>query len=151
MEQIDNIKQLLQPILDRYNAGLVDISLSKSPNRPILRILVDKEGGITLEECSNINRELGDILDKTDSMQGSYVLEISSPGLDRPLKEKKDFEKVMGEEINLHLKESINGKNFYQAKLDSINEEFITLKAKDGRMLKIPYNNIQKANLEIRF
>ena len=150
MDTTEHIKGLLQPILDNHNAELVDISVSKSPKKPILRILVDKEGGIILDECSGINKEFSEILENNPSMQESYILEVSSPGLDRPLKVKRDFTKVLGEEINLYTKEAIEGKDFFNATLDSADDESVTLKAKDGRMLKIPYDNIRKAKLEIK-
>ena len=150
MDTIEHIKKLLQPILDNRNAELVDISVSKSPKNPILRILVDKEGGIILDECSGINKELSESLENNPSMQGSYILEVSSPGLDRPLMGKRDFTKVLGEEINLYTKEAIEGKDFFNATLDSADDEYITLKIKDGRILKIPYDNIRKAKLEIK-
>lgn len=137
----------MRPVLDNCNAELVDISLSGSKHKPILRILVDKEGGITLDECTDINRQLSDILDKYDIVKESFILlEVSSPGLDRPLREKKDFEKVIGKEINLYTKEPIEGENFFQAMLDSVGEDFISLKLKDGQ-LKIPYENIRNAKV----
>jgi ribosome maturation factor RimP len=92
MMSLEKITQILQPILDKYNAKLVDISLVGPKNRPFLRILADREGGITIGECANINKELGDILDKDDSIKESYVLEVSSPGIDRPFKRKEGAE-----------------------------------------------------------
>ena len=146
MIQLDQVKQLMQPVLDNCNAELVDINLSGSKYKPILRILVDKEGGITLGECTDINRQLSDVLDKDDIIKESFILEVSSPGLDRPLREKKDFEKVIGKEINLYTKEPIEGENFFQAMLNSVGEDFISLKLKDGQ-LKIPYENIRNAKV----
>ncbi|UCH12070.1 MAG: ribosome maturation factor RimP [Candidatus Omnitrophota bacterium] len=124
----------------------MDISLSGSKHKPILRILVDKEGGIALDECTDINRQLSDILDKDDIIKESFILEVSSPGLDRPLTEKKDFEKVIGKEINLCTKEPIEGENFFQAMLGSVGEDFISLKL-NGTQLKIPYENIRNAKI----
>lgn len=146
MIQLDQVKQLMQPALDNCNAELVDINLSGSKHKPILRILVDKKGGITLDECTDINRQLSDILDKDDIIKESFILEVSSPGLNRPLREKKDFEKVIGKEINLYTKEPIEGENFFQAMLDSVGEDFISLKLKGGQ-LKIPYENIRNAKI----
>lgn len=151
MKPIEEITQIAQPILDRYNAELIDIGISGSRHRPILRMLVDKEGGITLGECSDINRQLSEILDKDDAIKESFILEVSSPGLDRPLKKKKDFEKVIGKKINLYTKEYVEGKNFFCAVLDSVDEKSISLVTKDGQILKVPYENINKANLEIKF
>lgn len=146
MKPVEDIKQLMQPVLNNCNAELVDISLSGSKHKPILHILVDKEGGITLDECTDINRQLSDILDKDDIIKESFILEVSSPGLDRPLREKKDFEKVIGKEINLYIKEPIEGENFFQAMLNSAGEDFISLKLK-GSQLKIPYENIHNAKV----
>ncbi len=150
MKPVEDIKQLMQPVLNNCNAELVDISLSGSKHKPILHILVDKEGGITLDECTDINRQLSDILDKDDIIKESFILEVSSPGLDRPLREKKDFEKVIGKEINLYTKEPIEGENFFQAMLNSTDEESVSLKTKYGRVFTIPYMNISKVYLEIR-
>ncbi len=151
MDTIEHIKELLQPILDTHSAELFDISLSKAPKKPILRILVDKKEAITLDECAEINREFADALETNPSMQEAYILEVSSPGLDRPLKVKRDFARALGEEINLYTKESIEGKDFFNATLDSADDESVSLKTKDGRTLKIPYDNIRKAKLKIRF
>ena len=151
MDTIEHIKQLLQPILDANDAELVDIILNRSKNKSHLRILVDKEKAITLEECSIINRQLGDILETSGAIQGSYLLEVSSPGLDRPLKHKRDFEKVAGKEIELFAKEPINGKPFFHANVNSVDTEGVYLKLKDNQILKIAFENISRANLVIRF
>lgn len=151
MESVEQIKQILQPILEAHNTELIEISLGKARYKPVLQILVDKKGGITLEECSQINRQLSDILDKEDVIKESYILEVSSPGIDRPLKVKRDFEKAAGEVINVYTKAPVNGKGFFQAILYSVDEKFISLKTKDGDIIKISYENIHLANPEIKF
>ncbi|MFH0731956.1 MAG: ribosome maturation factor RimP [Candidatus Omnitrophota bacterium] len=152
MEQKQQIQQLIQPILENHNSELVDIILTDSTHNRLLRILVDKEkSSINLEECAAINKEISALLDENDIIKESYTLEVSSPGLDRPLKSKRDFQKVTGEELEFYLKEQIGGKNFYKAILDSVNEQTIIIRTKDGRLVTLPIASISMARLKIKF
>ncbi len=149
MDTLEQIKQILQPILGEHSAELVDITLSRINNKAYLRVLVDKQGGINIDECSRINRELGDALDANSAIQDSYTLEVSSPGLDRSLKNKRDFEKIIGKQIALFTKAPVEGKPFFQGTAEAIDDEGVSLKLKDNRAVKILFNNISKANLVI--
>ena len=151
MDTISHIKEKLQPILDNYKAELVDLNIQGSKSSPVLQILADKEGGIKLDECTAINKELAEILENNPSMQKKYILEVSSPGLDRALKTKKDFEKTLNEEVNIYLKIDVEGRNYYKAIIDSADDESVKIKTKQGQLVNIPYTSIQKAKREIRF
>jgi len=159
VEPIERIKEILAPILDENNSELVNINIIRIPKTTILKVLVDKKlaqdssvkrQGITLGKCIAINKQLGSIIEKEAIFTQNYELEVSSPGLDRLLKEKKDFERVIGEDIKLYIKEPIDGKDSLKATLSSVDEECINIKTKDDNMLRIPYSNIHKAKLEIR-
>ena len=142
--------ELCEPVTLSYGLELVLVQYRREDHGWVLRILVDRAGGVSVDECGTLSREISDLLDVEDLIDTAYNLEVSSPGLDRPLREKRDFTKVLGEEINLYTKESIEGKDFFNATLDSADDEYITLKTRDGRMLKISYDNIHKAKLEIK-
>lgn len=150
MDTLKHIKGLLKPVLDSRSVELVDIFIFGSKNKPTLRILIDKSDGINIDECSAINKEFGEILENNFSLKENYVLEVSSPGLDRLLKAEKDFKNVLGELINLHTRELVDGKNFFNATVDSAHDEFVNLKIKNGQLIKIPYASITKARLEIK-
>ncbi len=150
MDTLEQIKHILQTILGEHNAELVDITLSRTNNKAYLRILVDKQSGINIDECSRVNRELGDALDSDNAIQESYTLEVSSPGLDRPLKNRRDFEKIIGEQIDLFTRDSVEDKPFFQGTAEAVDDEGVSIKLKDSRTVKILFNNISKANLIIK-
>ena len=96
-------ERFLLPLLAEHNFELVDVEYVKEGGNWYLRTYIDKEGGITVDDCEVISRTLSDWLDKEDFIADSYTLEVSSPGLGRPLKKDKDFERSMGEDVELRL------------------------------------------------
>ena len=93
------IEEIVQPIVDAKNFEIVDIEYVKEAGEYYLRVYLDKEGGISLSDCEVVSRELSEILDKKDPIKDNYFLEVSSPGLDRPLKKDKDFERYKGRDV----------------------------------------------------
>ena len=89
-------EELITPILDRRNFELVDVEYVKEGSTWYLRVYIDKEGGITSDDCADVSREMNEILDREDYVEGSYTFEVSSPGLGRPLKKEKDYIRSMG-------------------------------------------------------
>ena len=96
-------EELITPILDRRNFELVDVEYVKEGSTWYLRVYIDKEGGITSDDCADVSREMNEILDREDYVEGSYTFEVSSPGLGRPLKKEKDYIRSMGKELELSL------------------------------------------------
>lgn len=96
-------EDMVMPIILSNNFELVDVEYVKEAGNYYLRIYVDKEGGITVDDCEIVSRALGDLLDEKDFIEDSYILEVSSPGLGRPLKKEKDFKRSVGMEVELHL------------------------------------------------
>jgi len=92
----ENIIALVEPVLEAQGLDLVDLEFARMGSRWLVRIYMDREGGVTLQDCSDMSRLIGDILDVNDLPPGPYNLEVSSPGLDRPLKREKDFIKYKG-------------------------------------------------------
>lgn len=142
---IESIKKELKKILDSYGVELVEISIKGQSNSRVLHILVDKLSGINISECAQINREIGAIIEEKALMDGKYLLEVSSPGLDRLLKEKRDFVKVIGQSVEIWLKESVNGQKFLSVRVVSVEDEIIVVENKKGDKANIPYNLINKA------
>ena len=107
-------EELITPILERNQFELVDVEYVKEGAEWYLRAYIDKEGGITVNDCEVVAREMNEILDQEDYVEGSYIFEVSSPGLGRPLKKEKDYVRAMGKELEIRTYRAINReKEFY--------------------------------------
>ncbi len=152
-DAIKMIHALASEVADDCGYEIVDINLSGSGKRVILRITLDKEGGITLDDCEVFSRRLEGLLDVEDPLKGPYTLEVSSPGLDRPLKRINDFKKSIGKLVRIITKERINNQTFFVGRLEDVRDSSIILSTtKKGAVpeeVAIPYNLITKANLEV--
>ena len=147
----ENIIALVEPVLEAQGLDLVDLELARMGSRWLVRIYMDREGGVTLQDCSDMSRLIGDILDVNDLPPGPYNLEVSSPGLDRPLKREKDFIKYKGMQAKIRLREKLDGSRNFKGVLTGIVEEggrkFVVLEV-DGKECRLPMDQILKANLE---
>ena len=112
---------------------------------------MDKEGGITINDLEAVSRKLSDLLDEEDFISDAYILEVSSPGLGRPLKKDKDFDRSIGEEIEIHLYRSIDGNKQYVGLLKSYNKETITIETEDGDEINVDRTNVSLVRLTIDF
>ncbi|HBE84253.1 MAG TPA: ribosome maturation factor RimP, partial [Lachnoclostridium sp.] len=101
-------ESFLLPLMEENNFELVDVEYVKEAGNWYLRAYIDKEGGITVDDCETISRRLGDWLDEKDFIADSYILEVSSPGLGRPLKKDKDFNRSIGEDVDIKLYKPLN-------------------------------------------
>src|SRR5579859_1530705 len=111
---LTKIEQLLTPCLEQEHTELVDLTYQKSHGGWTLSLYLDKPGGITLDDCEAWSHRLGALIDASDTIDRSYVLEVSSPGLDRPLRKLKDFQRFAGQKVHVKLYAPINGqKNFH--------------------------------------
>jgi len=147
----ENIAALIEPVLEREGIELVDMECSRMGSRWLIRIYLDREGGITLQDCADMSRLIGDILDVNDIPPGPYNLEISSPGLDRPLTRDADFVRFKGSKVKIRLKEKVEGsRNFKGILTDYITEgdSRIVVLESDGKVYRLPKDEILKANLE---
>ena len=145
---IDNVREILDPLLLEGGLELVDIQYRREGRGKMLRIYIDKQGGVTIVDCTKISRELGILLDVHDIVPGPYTLEVSSPGLDRPLKKPKDFERFKGKKVKIKTNKDIQERKVFVGRLlDFING--VASVEVDGRTYFIPYNEIEKANLEL--
>ncbi len=147
---ISNIKELLEPILYENNLELFDIEFNASGHRGVLRVFIDKEDGVTIDDCTQVSRELGTLLDVHEIVPNSYTLEVSSPGLTRPLRKPSDYLRYKGKTIMIKTIEEIDNRNVFMGKLIDFVDETVSIQAKGANYL-IPYNKIEKANLELDF
>jgi len=122
----------LLPLLEQHQFELVDVEYVKEAGTWYLRAYIDKEGGITVDDCEMISRRLSDWLDKEDFIEDSYIMEVSSPGLGRPLKKEKDFARSVGEEVEIRLYKPRNKQKEFTGLLRAYDENTVTIEMEDG-------------------
>jgi len=140
------VKEAILPVIAERNYQLVDIEFVREGRGQVLRIFLDKQGGINVEDCADVSRELGDILDVKNIIETSYHLEISSPGLDRRVRDPADFERFSGRRIKIKTEQPINGRRHFSGMLRGVKGDNVTMEC-DGAEIEIPIEIIEKANL----
>lgn len=128
-------EELLEPILDENNYELVDIEYVKEAGNWFLRIYMDKDGGFTIDDCELVSRALEVKLDEKDPIKDAYILEVSSPGLDRPLKKEKDFKRSLGKLVEIKLYKQLNGQKEYTGTLTSYDDETVTIEIEEENII----------------
>jgi len=142
---IEELRGMIQEFLIRNQFDLVDLIYRYEGRDLCLRILVDKpEGGITLEDCAHLNKEVSLLLDEKDIMQQKYILEVSSPGLDRPLKTKTDFSRCINRRAKFFLNEAVQGRWEWEGLIQKIENDSIIIETGDVNV-KLPLSKIAKA------
>lgn len=144
-------EELITPILDRMNFELVDVEYVKEGGTWYLRAYIDKEGGITVNDCEAVAREMNEILDKEDFVEDSYVFEVSSPGLGRPLKKEKDYVRSMGKEVEIRTYRAINRKKEFYGILSAYDENTVTIKTEDETEMTFEKSDIALIRLAFDF
>lgn len=124
-------EEILMPIMEANSFELADVEWVKEGANWYLRAYIDKEGGITIDDCETVSRALGDILDEQDFISENYILEVSSPGLDRPLKKNKDFERSIGKDVEIKLYRALNKQKEFTGILEGYDDESVTIRLED--------------------
>lgn len=137
-------------VANDFGYELFDVSLLGRGKRTLLRVSIDKEGGVTLDDCEAFSRRLGALMDVEDPIAGPYTLEVSSPGLDRPLKKIDDFMRNAGKLVRIITRENIDNQSFFLGRLIGVHGDSIHLSIADGKKeILVPFDKISKAKLEI--
>lgn len=144
-------EELITPILDRMNFELVDVEYVKEGGTWYLRAYIDKEGGITVNDCEAVAREMNEILDREDFVEDSYVFEVSSLGLGRPLKKEKDYIRSMGKEVEIRTYRAINREKEFYGILSAYDENTVTIKTEDGTEMTFEKSDIALIRLAFDF
>jgi ribosome maturation factor RimP len=122
---VSQVEEITLPIINKYAFELVDIEYIKEGSQWYLRVYIDNDKGITIDDCSNVSLELAKKLDEIDPITEAYILEVSSPGLDRPLKTTRDFQKYKGEIVEISLYKAIDGIKHFEGELVGLIDENI--------------------------
>jgi ribosome maturation factor RimP len=144
------VESLVQPYLDEHGFELVDIEYVKEGSNWFLRVFVDKEGGIDIDDCGRISEYLSEKLDEKDPIENAYFLEVSSPGAERPLKKPQDFQKAVGRHVFITTYEPINGLKEFEGKLVSYSGQELVVEA-GKKEHAVPTNKVASARLAIVF
>ncbi|MBF0518965.1 MAG: ribosome maturation factor RimP [Nitrospirae bacterium] len=142
------LRNLVEEVALRNGVDIVGVEVKGRGSRTLLRLTLDKEGGVTLSDCERVSREVAVMLDVEDIFPESYTLEVTSPGIDRPLKGRTDFLKNIGKLLNVVTSEKISNESFFRGRLQSVEEDSITLTV-DKRIVAIPIDNVSRAKVEI--
>ena len=145
----NTIRTISEPILAAGSAELVELTLHRHGRQLMVRLLVDKVGGVTIQDCARFNQLISQALDSADVMDEPYTLEVSSPGLDRPLTSKRDFERAIGEELELELVEPVRESKQVTGRLLAVQHEAIVVTTRSGNVT-IPLTQIRSATKAIR-
>ena len=144
-------EELITPFVEDKGFELVDVEYVKEGGNWYLRAYIDKPGGITVDDCEVISRSLSDKLDEEDFIEGAYILEVSSPGLGRPLKKEKDFVRNMGQEVELRTYRAIEKQKEFRGILDAYDKSSITLEVEEGEKLVFDRSNVALVRLAFDF
>jgi len=144
-------EELITPIIERMNFELVDVEYVKEGGTWYLRAYIDKEGGITVNDCEAVAREMNEILDREDFVEDSYVFEVSSPGLGRLLKKEKDYVRSMGKEVEIRTYRAINRKKEFYGILAAYDDATVTIEQEDGEKLTFEKSDIALIRLAFDF
>jgi len=148
--QCEAIRQLAEPILAEQGAELVELGLHRYGNQTTVRLLVDKVGGVTIQDCARLNQLLSQALEERDLIPERYTLEVSSPGLDRPLVSTRDFERAIGEELNLQVAQDTGRITQVTGRLLAVQPEAVVLTTPSGNVV-VPLRQIQKARKAVKW
>jgi len=145
-----NIQALVEPILSEHHLELVELACRLQGRQLLVRLLMDRVGGVTIQHCARVNRLIGEALEQANLIEGSYTVEVSSPGLDRPLVKKRDFERAIGDQVRIDMAEQAVPPSALEGMVLAVQPEAIVLKTTSGNVT-IPFSEIRLAKKVLRW
>ena len=147
---IKQVEAVARPVLEELELELVEVQYRREQSGWVLRLIIDSHDGVSLDDCAAASREIGQILDIEDFIDQAYNLEVSSPGLDRPLKSMADFQRFIGRKAKIKTIAPIAGEHVFTGRIQQTEEETIILDL-GTKEVSIPFSEVAKARLEIEF
>ncbi len=156
VDVVSKVAELADPLFASLGMELVEVEYRREGREMVLRLYIDREGGVSLDDCAAASRELSAVLDVEDFIPGHYTLEVSSPGLNRPLKKESDYRKYQGRLVKVRTFELLaddagNKRKTFTGELIGLEDGVVRLKLTEGQTAGIPLEKIAKANLEFEF
>jgi ribosome maturation factor RimP len=155
---VDRIRTMAGRVAAGYGMEIFDVQFRREAGGMVLRVQIDRPGpaatagdSVSVEDCAHVSRDLSALLDVEDVVPTAYVLEVSSPGLDRPLREAEDYRRFAGRRAKIVMREKVDGQAFFKGQLAGVEEGHVLVDAEDGRRHRVPFGAITRANLEVEF
>lgn len=150
MRRDDRLRALIEPVVTAFGCELWGLEFSVAGRRGMLRVYIDKPDGVGIQDCERVGRQLNSLLDVENPIAGEYTLEVSSPGMDRPLYELDQFRRFVGSDINLRLRESFEGRRKFRGRLVAVENDEIVMLVDDHEYL-FPHAAVERASLVPQF
>jgi ribosome maturation factor RimP len=148
---VHEVSSVAEPLLDSLGMEMVDTEFLSEKGRWVLRVFIDREGGVTLDDCAGVSRELGDLIEAKNIIDYPYVLEVSSPGLNRPLKKERDFMRSIDKMVKVTMSQPINNRRNFTGRLADVREGIIRLSLDDTNVIELPLEGIERARLKYEY
>jgi ribosome maturation factor RimP len=155
---VEQVRELAARVAGTYGLEIFDVQFRREAGGMVLRIRLDRPGpaataedSVSVDDCARVSRDLSAVLDVEDTVPTAYTLEVSSPGLDRPLRHAADYRRFAGRRAKLVMREAIDGQTFFKGTLGGIEDTEVLIDADDGRRHRVPLGVITRANLEVVF
>jgi len=155
---VDAVRQTAARVAAGYGLEIFDVQFRREGSGMVLRVLIDRPGpsasaedSVSVADCVSVSRDLSAILDVEDVVPTAYTLEVSSPGLDRPLRGADDYRRFAGRFAKLVMREAVDGQKYFKGRLGGIADDDVLIDAEDGRQHRVPLSVITRANLEVEF
>jgi len=148
-EHLDRAELIAERAVALLGMDLVAVEFSRSARPPVLRIYIDKDGGVTLDDCVRASRAIGDALDTEDPIPFRYRLEVSSPGVDRPLRNRREFERCIGQAARIVLRKPAGRGSVLRGNIERCTDDAVFLCDKDGEEVEVSFENIVRARLDV--
>jgi len=145
----ERVQELAERVAIDHGLELVHAEVAGPENKPIVRVFIDKPHGVTHDDCSDVSLHLGTILDVEDFIHASYTLEVSSPGLERGLYKRADYERFAGSDAKLKTRQPIEGQRNFRGRILGVDENDVLFEDRTNGRVRIPFDIITKANLEV--
>ncbi len=149
-QDLSNLWSLFEPVVDGMGYELIEMEHFPNPKHGVLRLYIDAPAGVTIEDCSSVSRQISALIDVEDPVRGQFALEVSSPGMDRPLKRLKDFQRFIGEMVKIKTSMPLDGQRNFKGRLLGADDLSVVIET-DTEELTLPMAAIDKARLIPQF
>lgn len=147
----EKVRNIAVRVTENENLELVHVEVAGAQRSPTVRIFIDKPGGVTVEDCSAVSHQVEAVLDAEDFIPSAYLLEVSSPGIERELYSLEDFKKFAGQNAKVKTRTAINGQRNFTGQIVAVEDEEIVFEDKTNGSVRFPYDAVTKAKLEVDF
>src|SRR5436853_6286922 len=155
---VERVREMAARVAGTHGLQIFDVQFRREGPGMVLRVRLDRPGpsataeeSVSVEDCARVSRDLSAVLDVEDIVPVAYTLEVSSPGLDRPLRSADDYRRFSGRRAKLVMREAVDGQKYFKGRLGGVDDEAVLIDAEDGRRHRVPIGVITRANLEVEF